>query len=424
MLNTHYFTDPLDPAFRRVCETAHVATTEGDNCTRTELIRRVHQNFARAMFPKAMEATELAHDQQLMERDRQHIRVGFVSADLVEHAVSRFAGVFLQHYDKGAMEVFLYSNAIYNKDKIEELRCDTYRCILNANAEECARQIREDGIDILIDLSGHSSGNRLDIFALRPAKVCLSFIGYPADVGFPFMKRISDEYTERFDTVQDGQQPILLATTFLRHIAPDDETVEPARRPGERAIVFGCFAKLQKINADVITAWTAILQRLPEARLLLKSRYFECPEVVKTWRAKFGEIGNRVVLLKGQNSHKEHMTSFRMLDVYLGTFPYTDTTLACDALQQGVPLITLAPAVMGTGHVERVSGSILNQMGRSEWVASTVQEYIDIAEMTARRIVAQDDVTETIREDFLAKMVHSGPEYVRSLEKTFIELLE
>jgi len=389
LLNLHYYCDLDfgDPSLTAVMDKFAVVRNKGE--TIANVVAKLHSAIVKTVYGSAVPEKPSFVVEPTATRK---IRVAYMSADLVEHAVSYFSKALFTHYNRDCFDVYVYANNIYDPNEIATIPCTAYRCVRNASTKEVVAQLKIDAIDVLVDLSSHTAGNRLDVVAARPVPVVLSYLGYPDDSGFPYVRRISDVYTERCNPIRYENDvacaPIRLQRLFLCY---EGKNV-PAQwlksfanfKPKESLVTYGCFAKLQKINRHVINAWIEILSRVPASRLLLKSRYFEDPQVAERWKGKFvnerHDVRKRVHLLKGASTTEQHMSMFRMIDIHLDTFPYSGTTITTESLYMNVPVVTLSLAARSVGHVQRVSGSILSSMGfDKDLVATNVNDYVDKA---------------------------------------------
>lgn len=353
----------------------------------SQVIREFHHEFTRIIYPKTDEKVE--KDKENNENNEnivdlnfstRKIVIGYLTSDLVDHAVSYFSSVLYGNYNRDCFDVYIYSNNVYDAGTIANIPCTAYRCVKNASAADCCEQIKKDKIDILIDLSGHTAGNRLDVFAQNPAKICLSYLGYPDDTGFKFAKRISDKYTEKAN-MNEKNTTLQMDRLFICYTPKHDyqEHVKSYNKfkPGVSTVTFGCFAKLQKINSNVIDLWKKILEKVPKSRFILNSKYFANEKVAKEWKDKFAPFEKRVFLFKGTPTTEKHMELYKYLDIHLDTFPYSGTTITTECLYMNVPVITLSEEREGTAHVSRVSGSILKSLGLEvPCVAKTKDEYV------------------------------------------------
>lgn len=364
LLILHCFTS-VTPSIRYLFDALNLETSESGPFAAN--VDRAHVAAATVLYPPTQNSPPER------QTSNWNLRVGYVSSDFFEHVVSRFFQVILNH---GKYDLFLYSNIVYDPMAINKIKCKGYRCIKDLSAQDVAAMVGSDEIDILVDLSGYTQGNRIDVFRLRPAPVLLTYCGYPNSLGLPYIKRITDEYTDRYS----GQESVVkLSRPFLCY-TPDTvctafksfDKYDPAK-----VVTAGCFARLQKINQRVINVWLRLLAEVPQLRIVIKSRLFVNPELREKWQHRFLPFSGRVVLLKGADSQEEHMALYRLLDLHLDTFPYSGTTITAESLLMNVPVVTLSPVQEGTPHVSRVSGSILSSLGlESLCVAVDEDEYI------------------------------------------------
>ena len=422
LLNLHYYSD-LDFQDSNLSAIMRRFDVTRKREPMSEIIDKLHVSITEAMYgstfpnpPKLVNGTI----------DRK-IKIGYVTSDLVDHAVSFFAMALFNHYTKEGFDVYIYSNNIYDAGSVAKVPCTEYKCIKNLSAPDCAQLIKNDVIDILVDLSGHTSGNRLDVIALRPAPIILSYLGYPDDTGFPFMRRISDKYTEigNKSVYENGivTAPVRLPRLFLTYTTEDVKKYEKSVKSYEgfnakKMVTFGCFAKLQKINKHVIDVWKYILQRVPHSRIVLKSRYFNHEPTMKLWREKFGQYKDRVTLLKGTDTAEQHMELYKLIDIHLDTFPYSGTTITTESLFMNVPVVTLA-IPQKVGHVQRVSGSILSSMGLEKLcVARDVREYVE----KAVQLVKELPKLPSVRTKFLKSEISQHKEFMSQYESALSDI--
>lgn len=426
LLNLHYFSDLdfHDTNFLGVMKRFGVQREKRESMS--AVIKKLHISITKELYGDKFPQPEKLVTGSVSRK----IVIGYLTSDLIDHAVSFFAKTLFSHYNKSAYDVYIYSNNIYDAGSISEIPCTGYRCVKGATAADSAIQIKKDAVDILIDLSGHTSGNRLDICALRPAPIILSYLGYPDDTGFPFMRRISDVYSERGNksTPENGNKseetsPVRLQRLFMTYTPSSidyNQFVKSFEKYDvKKGVKFGCFAKLQKINKHVIAVWKEILKRVPNSKLLLKSRYFADEKILEIWKAKFGEMSKRVVFLIGTTSAEKHMEMYNLIDIHLDTFPYSGTTITTESLYMNVPVVTLAVDKVGIAHVSRVSGSIINSMGlEKELVAGDVREYVEKSISLSRKL----RTFPSVRERFLCTQITQRKEFMDEFEKTMSDL--
>jgi len=319
------------------------------------------------------------------DRDpHRRLRVGYVSPDFRWHAVAHFAQPVLTAHDRTAVEIFCYANHTQgdlNSRRFEAL-ADHWIKVNELSDEALAERIRADGIDVLVDLAGHSAHHRLMVFARQPAPVQATWLGYCHSTGLTAIDyRIVDEVVE-----PSGWAEGLSAETVVRlphgfHcFAPPAENppVRPSPASLGAPVTFGSFNNAQKHTPEVIALWSEVLKAVPGSRLLLKSSAYNGTATRLWFLRRFAENGieaGRVRLTSSTSSAAEHWSTFGLIDVALDPFPYNGTTTTCDAFWMGVPLVTLE----GRSHRARVGMSLLQQIGRPEWIAANPEEYVTLA---------------------------------------------
>lgn len=322
--------------------------------------------------------------ESIKKRQIGKIRIGYISPDLRYHVVLRFCWVMLAHYDKEKFEVYCYHNNQNEDNYSEDIKAmtDNWRNISGMRAEQAAKVIYDDKIDILVDLAGHTKGNCLPIMAYKPAPVQVSGVGYFATTGLKTVDYfISDKYlaSEQECFVED------IISLEHSHFCYADLYEAPPTGPapcmGKGYVTFGSFNAIRKITDEVLELWTDILKAVPGAHLLLKGAVFDDDygyDVFCQRLAKFGidvqseEWQDRIEL---RGFSKDYLHEYLDMDIALDTFPYPGGGTTCDALYMGVPVITLS----GDSHGERFGKSLLENIGLSEFVVYTKQAYFDLA---------------------------------------------
>ncbi|WP_207477507.1 tetratricopeptide repeat protein [Arenibaculum pallidiluteum] len=305
------------------------------------------------------------------------LRIGFVSADLREHSVSHFLEPLLRGTDRNRFALHCFSVNEAADAVTARLRSlsDAWHDAAGLGDEALASRIREAGIDVLVDLNGHTPGNRLRTFALRPAPVLASWLGYANTTGLPAMDyRIVDAVTDPPGSEAFATERLLrLPGCFLCYSPPEDAP-EVTPPPSSAAITLGSFNDLAKINGQVVGAWAAIMRAEPRARLLLKSGPLRDVEArIRLLRA-FADAGveaHRIETVPWLPSKRDHLALYGRIDLCLDTFPYAGTTTTCESLWMGVPVLTLA----GDSHVARVGASLLGTLGLTDLVATDLDDY-------------------------------------------------
>ena len=344
------------------------------------------------------------------DADRR-LRIGYVSPDFCRHAVANFIEPVLAAHDPGTVEPFCYAEVRRPDDVTDRLRRSVgsahWRDTVGLTDDEVAAAVRRDGIDILVDLAGHTVGSRLAVFARKPAPVQATWIGYPATTGLAQVDwRITDAWADPPDIVerQYSERLLRLPSGFSCYRPIDDGPAVaplPADRNGH--ITFGCFNHAAKIREETLDLWAELLRRVPTARLCLKHRGFGVPAVAAAYRERFersGVAASRVDLIGFIDEPQDHLAAYGRVDVALDTFPYHGTTTTCEALWMGVPVVTRA----GATHMSRVGVSLLTRVGLTELIADTPAAYIEIA----ARLAADHPSLGALRQDLRARMGRSS----------------
>jgi predicted O-linked N-acetylglucosamine transferase (SPINDLY family) len=345
------------------------------------------------------------------------IKVGYVSGDFCRHSCAYVLAAVLPHHDRAAFEIVAYSNTPREDAMTDALKAhlDGFVRIVGEGDEALAARIAGAGVDVLVDLSGHTQGNRLGLFARRPAPVQLSWLGYPASTG---LAQIDARATDAFADPEapDADAPLVrLPDGFLAFMPP--EVPAPAREAGPPT--FASFNNAAKLGPRTVACWAAILRAVPEARLLLKALSFEDPGVVARFRRLFEGYGvdpARVVFVGWVGEPGGHLALYSRVDVALDPFPYNGTLTTLEALWAGVPVVTLA----GDRHAARVGTAILTRIGRADLVAADESAYVRLA-ADAIRLPAD---RAALRAALAASSLMDGRRVARGLEAAYRDLLK
>ncbi|NUZ06843.1 tetratricopeptide repeat protein [Piscinibacter koreensis] len=318
----------------------------------------------------------------------RRLKVGYVSADLRRHPVAHFIEPVLVRRDAGAFELFAYYNHAVKDATSERLasRFDHWIDCQALDDDALAARIRADGIDILIDVSGHSQGNRLPVFARRPAPVQVTWLGYPFTSGLTAIDhRISDALAEPPGMTEHLNAEALwrLPGPFCCYQPPALDVQPPEGLPKDAAgaLTFGCFNNFTKVADDVLAAWARILAQLPEARLLLEINGLgnaSYRDSVETRLLRLGLPLGRVILEPRRPENQ--FVLYNRIDIALDPFPCNGGTTTFDALWMGVPVVSVA----GRHFPSRMGATILGHAGLGELVADGIDGYVDLAVALAR----------------------------------------
>lgn len=308
----------------------------------------------------------------------RRLRLGLVSPDFGEHPVGYLLLPWVGRLDRDSFELFFYSTRRRNDPlsrRLTGLAARWHECQVMSDAE-LAAQIRRDQVDILIDLAGHTAGNRLGTFARVPAPVQISYLGYPTSTGLASMGyRLTDATVDPEGSDVGTEQPLSLSSGMFRYEPPAD-AAEPAPAPAQKNghLTFGCFCNLSKVTACTRSLWAQVLNAVPGSRLLVKAAALNDVANVDRLRRQFADLGvapDRIDTL-GWSDHHEHLAAYSRIDVMLDTVPFNLAGNTCEALWMGLPVLTLR----GDRPAARIGASLLEAADRSSWVAQSPSDFV------------------------------------------------
>lgn len=353
----------------------------------------------------------------------RRLKLGYVSPDFRGHSVAYFVEPLLAGHDRGRYEVYCYADVRIADAVTERLRRlpVVWRDLMGMSDAQAAELVRSDGIDILVDLAGHTAGNRLGMMALKPAPVQVTAVGYPDTTGLEAIDyRLTDAWADPPGSTEHlhSEELVRLPRGAWCYRPPEDApgvAPLPARQAG--AITFGCFNNLAKVTPRMVAAWARILEGTPHARLILKSPILVDASTRKLVRERFRRegVGEGRVQLFGPVDKRQHLGLYAWIDIALDTYPYHGTATTCEALWMGVPVVTLA----GTTHASRVGVSLLASVGLSEWVAESWEGYIEIAVRKARDVEALEALRAGLRERMARAPLTDAKGYTRQVEEAY-----
>jgi len=349
------------------------------------------------------------------------LRVGYVSGDFRDHPVGQFIAPVLAHHDRGSFEITCYDNSKTPDSVTARLKghADRWREVFDLTDAALTDLIRRDGIDILVDLSGHTANSRLHAFAYKPAPVQATWLGYLNTTGMREMDyRITDAKASPEGMLDDfhSERLMRLPDSQWCYEAPADcPTVAelPSMRAGH--LTFASFSNLAKIGPQVVTLWSRLLARVPDSRLLVAWRGLgSIREEFRTRFTRQGIAPERLELID-RLPFREYLALHGSVDIVLDTFPYTGGTTTCHALWMGVPVVTLT----GNTATSRGGASLLNAIGLGELVADTADEYLEIASALAQDRPRLGALRMGMRDRMAASPLMDAERFTSNLEKAY-----
>ncbi|KAL5710544.1 hypothetical protein ACHQM5_021092 [Ranunculus cassubicifolius] len=353
--------------------------------------------------------------------------IAYVSPDYFTHSVSYFIEAPLVYHDYGKYKVVVYSGVVKGDAKTNRFREKVqkkgglWRDIYGIDEKKVASMVREDKVDILVELTGHTANNKLGMMACRPAPIQATWIGYPNTTGLPAIDyRITDSLADPPNTKQKHVEELVrLPESFLCYTpSPEAGPVCPTPAVSNGFVTFGSFNNLAKITPGVLQVWAKILCAVPNSRLVVKCKPFCCDSVRLRFLSTLEQLGLeslRVDLLPLILLNHDHMQAYSLMDISLDTFPYAGTTTTCESLYMGVPCVTMA----GSVHAHNVGVSLLTKVGLGQLVAKTEDEYIQSAVKLASDITELSKLRLSLRNLMLSSPVCDGRNFILGLESVY-----
>lgn len=352
----------------------------------------------------------------------KRLRIGYVSADFRQHSVAYLIEPVIAAHDRTRIEVFCYSHNPIVDAITERIRASSnhFLAVDTLTDAQLADQVRRDQIDILVDLSGHTGGNRLRAFVDRPAPVQVTWLGYSGTTGLDQIDHIlvdpmtcpagaEDEFSENV---------VRLDPSYLTY-RPDDLAPPPsllgAVRPGE--VVFASFNNAAKMSPRLIGVWASLLRDLPGSRLLLKAAHFDEPRVIDRFRRLFEaeNVSADRLAFRGRTDRAELFELYRQVHIALDPFPYTGCLTSLEALWMGVPVVTLC----GDRFVGRMGASLMTTLGVPELIAGSAEAYVAIARDLAMDIPRLLELRQSLRARMQRSALCDAIGFTRRLEQTY-----
>ncbi|SDH72559.1 Tetratricopeptide repeat-containing protein [Paraburkholderia steynii] len=362
--------------------------------------------------------------------DGSKLRIGFVSGDLLLHPVGIFIESVMEHFADGSFELIAYSTRRSEDDITRRLktRFDAWRSLVNVADTQAVQMIRDDGIDILVDLSGHTVYNRLPMFACKPAPLQVSWLGYFGTTGLATMDYVlGDPLVLPVDEESHYVEKIWrLPDSYLCFTPPsDDVKVGPlpmlqnaTMQNGEAGhATFGYFGKLSKVTPAVIGVWSRILHAVPGSKLMLKSHQLDAVHACRSTEQNFAAHGIEAsrLVLEGGSPRDAYLAAYNRVDIMLSPFPYPGGTTTAEALWMGTPVV----ALKGDRFVTHICESVLHAAGQGCWIAHDEAAYLELARAWAARPERLAALRAGLREQTLASPLCDARRFAKNLKAAF-----
>ena len=410
--------EKIDPTCEAVKSSALMLPLYQPEILQTEILRR-HCEWGARLANLTAADSSFSHDRNPQRR----LRIGYVSPDFRMHPVGFFMESILRNHDRERFDVTCYTEHRDDDHVTDRLRplSQSWRSTCGRTDDDVARMIRDDQIDMLIDLAGHTSGNRLAVFARRPAPVQMTYLGYGTTTGLSAVDyRITDAIADPPGETHGHSEELLRVPGGILCYSPPPNAPEVVSLPAQQSgqVTFGSFNKLSKLSKPTLDVWAAVLRSVPASRLILKNRSFANDTVCARYRAEFvaRDIDvDRIELIGPTASITGHLELYGRVDVALDPFPYNGATTTCEALWMGVPVISFR----GKAFVERMTASLLTTVGLTEFIVESPKEYVAAACHWAASIQQLAELRQRLRTMASDSPLCDEPAYVRGLEEQY-----
>ena len=301
--------------------------------------------------------------------------------------------------------------------------CDHWRPIFGINDENVINLIKKDKIDILVDLSGHTAGNRLLVFTQKPSPIQVTWLGYPNTTGLSSIDyRLTDIIADPIGEADELNSETLLRLPNGFQCYQGNENIPVSiELPQKRLekITFGSFNNISKITTTVIKTWSKILLAIPTSRLVLKlPKLDDNKSYYNELFIQEGILKERIEFYQPTPSIEEHLSLYNTIDICLDPFPYNGATTTCEALWMGVPVITL----LGNNHVGRVGASILTNIGLTDFIAHDIKDYIDLAVKMSANTKVITELRAGLRERMKKAPLCDAHSFARDIEMVYQDM--
>jgi protein O-GlcNAc transferase len=360
----------------------------------------------------------------------RRIKIGYVSCDFFRHPMARVLADLIENHNRAKFHVYAYD---YSPDDGSDERTrllnafDTVRSIKSLDFLSCARMMASDYIDILIDLKGYTQKACPEVFALRPAPIQVSFLGYPGTLAAPWIDyALADRHVlPPSERVNWSESIAYMPRTYYPSVVNKPQVVTPDQISRESlglpasGFVFGCFNNPFKITPEVFAVWMRILREAPNSIIWFYNRMSKSRENLK-FHASKNEVDPTRLIFADFTDHVSHIKRYACMDLFLDTAPYNAHTTATDALSAGVPLLTLP----GRSFASRVALSLLRTLGLEELIASDIEDYVEKAIGFSQEPQRFAAVKASLERACSSSSLFDSVRYTHDVESLFLRMVE
>ncbi|MBF0380249.1 MAG: tetratricopeptide repeat protein [Magnetococcales bacterium] len=348
------------------------------------------------------------------------LRIGYVGADFKNHSAALIFAPMLLNYDKDCFQLFCYAGNSTTDDLTLRFKENSTHWLQTSKMDDetLAKEITNDGIDILVDLAGHTLGNRLMVFARKPAPIQLTAWGYPLGTAMEAMDYlIADKIVIPLPERSKYTEQILDLSCIIQY-SPTIEFPEITELPFNKNgfITFGAFNRIEKYNSELYKTWAEILIRIPNAKLLFKTGTQEISKFeneVKNIFFKYGVEKDRLTVL-GRTLTIDHLDTHNQVDIVLDPYPHNGGLTTLDSLRMGVPVLTCEKLTPFPD-----SASVIRLLGLGEWCASSKADYIEKAVEFSQAISTLESLRRELRERYDNSVIGNSQLYVKEVEDSY-----
>ena len=380
---------------------------------------------AKVFGASATRAATVKFSSWTMGHSKTPLRIGFVSGDFWSHPVGYFLKNVVSSFDPSKLACFAYTNNSYEDAITAGLRKNfsSYKSLVGMSDFDAAESIHADGVQVLVDLSGHTALNRLPVFAYKPAPIQISWLGYWATTGVQEIDYIlGDPNVTPVEEEQDFSESIKRLPECYFCFSPPEHDIDIAELPALRNgyVTFGCFNNFSKVNDGVISLWTRVLSSVPQSKLYLKASQLDNPRIVQNaidLFAAYGISANRLVF-EGRTDRMDYLKSYNKVDIMLDPFPYPGGATSVESLWMGVPVLTKK----GNWFISHNGETIARNSGQSHWIAQDEGDYIQKAINYSSDLPALARLRAGLRCQILGSPLFDAERFARNFEQVIVDM--